>query len=102
MTNLVDDLGGEGWSRPYGGGSFSVARDGTIAYSANDALDPAQVGVYDGGKSRRLTRLNDELLAPRELGKVEEIWSTTAGRRAPRPELADPPARVRPVEERIR
>ncbi len=36
VTNLVDDLGGEGWSRPYGGGSFSVARDGTIAYSAND------------------------------------------------------------------
>ncbi len=77
VTNLVDDLGGEGWSRPYGGGSFSVARDGTIAYSANDALDPAQVGVYDGGKSRRLTRLNAELFAARELGKVEEIWSTT-------------------------
>ena len=77
VTNLVDDLGGEGWSRPYGGGSFSVARDGSIAYSANDVLDPAQVGIHDGGKSRRLTELNAELLAGRELGKVEEIWSTT-------------------------
>ncbi len=77
VTNLVDDLGGEGWSRPYGGGSFSVARDGTIAYSANDNYDLAAVGVYDGGKSSRLTKLNDDLLALRELGQVEEIWSTT-------------------------
>ena len=77
VTSLIDDLGGEGWSRPYGGGSFSVARDGTIAYSANDALDPAQVAVVDGGKPRRLTRLNAELFAARELGRVEEIWSTT-------------------------
>ena len=77
VTNLADDLGGEGWSRPYGGGSFSVSRDGTIAYSANDALEPAQVGLVDGGKPRRLTRLNAELFAGRELGRVEEIWSTT-------------------------
>ena len=77
VTNLVDDLGGEGWSRPYGGGSFSVSRDGTIAYSANAALEPAQVGLVDGGKPRRLTRLNAELFAGRELGRVEEIWSTT-------------------------
>jgi acylaminoacyl-peptidase len=77
VTNVVDDLGGEAWSRPYGGGSFSVARDGTIAYSANDPLDPAQVGLYDGRKSRRLTNLNEGLFAGRELGKIEEFWSTT-------------------------
>lgn len=77
ITNLVDDLGGEGWSRPYGGGSFSVARDGTIAYSANDDHDLAAVAVHDGGKTRRLTTLNEDLLPLRELGQVEEIWSTT-------------------------
>jgi len=77
VSSLVDDLGGEGWSRPYGGGSFSVAKDGTIAYSANDVLDPAEVGLYDGGKSRRLTDLNAGLLGQRELGQVEAIWSTT-------------------------
>jgi dipeptidyl aminopeptidase/acylaminoacyl peptidase len=77
VTNLIDDLGGEGWSRPYGGGSFSVARDGTIAYTANDPLDPAQVGLFDDGKPGRLTQLNDELLGQRELGRIEEIWSTT-------------------------
>ncbi len=83
VTNLIDDLGGEGWSRPYGGGSFSVARDGTIAYSANEALAPADVGLLEQGKTRRLTQLNADLLGQRELGRVEEIWSTSAvdGRR---------------------
>ncbi len=78
VTPLIDDLGGEGWSRPYGGGSFSVARDGSIAYSANDALAPADVGLLDGGKTRRLTALNAELLGARTLGSVEEIWSISA------------------------
>jgi dipeptidyl aminopeptidase/acylaminoacyl peptidase len=78
ITNLVDDLGGEGWSRPYGGGSFSVARDGTIAYSANQALAPAEVGLFDGGKSRRLTKLNADVLDGREFGAVEEIWTTSS------------------------
>jgi acylaminoacyl-peptidase len=77
VTTLVDDLGGEAWSRPYGGGSFSVARDGSIAYSANDPYDPAAVGIHDGGRTRRLTALNDDLLALRDLGRVEEIWSAT-------------------------
>lgn len=83
VSNLVDDLGGESWSRPYGGGSFTVAKDGAIAYSANDAYDPAEVGLYDGAKPRRLTALNEELLSRRELGRIEEVWSTTAadGRR---------------------
>jgi acylaminoacyl-peptidase len=83
VTNLIDDLGGEGWSRPYGGGSFSIARDGTIAYTVNDPLAPADVGLLEQGKQRRLTQLNADLLNQRELGRVEEIWSTSAvdGRR---------------------
>jgi dipeptidyl aminopeptidase/acylaminoacyl peptidase len=83
LKELADDLGGEGWSRPYGGGSFSVARDGSIAYSANDPLSPADVGLLDRGKRRHLTSLNADLLDQRALGRVEEIWSTspTDGRR---------------------
>jgi acylaminoacyl-peptidase len=77
LTDLVTDLGGEGWSRPYGGGSFSVARDGTIAYSRNDPLAPADVGLYERGRARRITQLNAELLGERTLGAVEEQWSTS-------------------------
>jgi acylaminoacyl-peptidase len=83
VTNLVEDLGGEAWSRPYGDGSFSVARDGTVAYSANSALAPAEVGLYDGSRTRRLTDLNADLLGERELGQVEEFWTSSSvdGRR---------------------
>lgn len=77
VIELADDLGGEGWSRPYGGGSFSVARDETIAYSANDPLAPADVGWLSRGKRRHLTELNADLLGQRTLGQVEEIWSTS-------------------------
>ncbi len=77
VVELADDLGGEGWSRPYSGGSFSVARDGTIAYSANDPLAPADVGWLSRGKRRHLTELNADLLGQRSLGQVEEIWSTS-------------------------
>lgn len=83
VTGLTDELGGEGWSRPYGGGSFSVARDGAIAFSANDPLAPADVGLLERGKVRRLTALNADVLGHRTLGSIEEIWSRSAadGRR---------------------
>jgi len=91
VTPLIDDLGGEGWSRPYGGGSFSVARDGSIAYSMNDALAPADVGLLDGGKTRRLTQLNAELLGARTLGSVEELWSESPDGRRVQSWLIRPP-----------
>jgi dipeptidyl aminopeptidase/acylaminoacyl peptidase len=83
VTNLVVGLGGVTWSRPYGGGSFSVARDGTIAYTASDPLSPADVGLYEGKATEKLTRLNEELLGTRELGRVQELWTESAvdGRR---------------------
>ncbi|MFZ2508161.1 MAG: S9 family peptidase, partial [Steroidobacteraceae bacterium] len=96
VLELTDDLGGEGWSRPYGGGSFSVARDGTVAYSVNDPHSPADVGLLDRSGRRRLTALNADLLANRRLAPVEEIWSTSPadGRRIQswlmRPPGADP------------
>jgi acylaminoacyl-peptidase len=77
LTQLADDLGGEAWSRPYAGGSFSVARDGSIAYTANDPQAPADVGMVERGRKRRLTQLNADLLPQRDLGRVEELWSTS-------------------------
>ncbi|MDP9198766.1 MAG: S9 family peptidase [Pseudomonadota bacterium] len=91
VTPLIDDLGGEGWSRPYGGGSFSVARDGSIAYSLNDALAPADVGLFDGGKTRRLTQLNAGLFGARTLGSVEELWSESPDGRRVQSWLIRPP-----------
>jgi acylaminoacyl-peptidase len=84
VTDVVDDLGGTALSRPYSGGSFSVTSNGTVAYTLTIPSRPADVAlVAPGGEVRRLTELNQDLLAHKALGDVEEIWwaSSFDGRR---------------------
>jgi acylaminoacyl-peptidase len=70
---VAEHLGGADLGRPYAGGSFSVARDGTVAYMEVEPDHPGDVAVVGPSATRRLTRLNDALLAQRTLGRVEEI-----------------------------
>ncbi len=73
---VAEDLGGTSYGRPYGGGSFSVARDGRFAFNKTRPEYPGDVAVGARGQAstRRLTSLNDDLLAGMRLGEVEEIW----------------------------
>ena len=77
-TERVGDLGGTSIGRPYGGGSYSVAEDGSIAYTIASVDRPADVALARSDAkpdaSLRLTDLNGELLGHRDLGAVEEIW----------------------------
>ncbi|MDF7775477.1 S9 family peptidase [Sphingomonas sp. AOB5] len=60
--------------RPYAGGSFSIAKNGTMAYTGGSTLRPADIFVLPvGGASRRLTRLNEETLGAKTLGQVQEV-----------------------------
>jgi len=64
-------------SSAYSGGSYSVARDGSIAFSTSTPNVPSDVGylgVAPGTTQRSLTTLNASLLASHALGAVEEIW----------------------------
>ena len=88
---VASGLGGEDLGRPYGGVSFSVARGGAVAMDVSDPTHPADVAVlgtggaaqgssdakhrWNGGEggARRLTRLNDNLLPYRTLGRVEPL-----------------------------
>ncbi len=84
VTVVADDVGGVAWSRPYTSGSFSIARDGSLAYTSGSAARPAEVVLRKGrGARRALTDLNAELLGHRELGKVQELWTDSGadGRR---------------------
>lgn len=80
IRTLTDDTGGVDIGRPYTSGGFSVGGDG-IAYSAGRPDRPADVGyVGRNGKAQRLTQLNEDFLANRDLGAVEEItWPATVG-----------------------
>jgi acylaminoacyl-peptidase len=66
--------------RPYAGGSFTVAEDGTLAFTLARPDHPAEVAVQTstGKEARRLTRLNDDLLGHKTLGSVEEITYKSA------------------------
>ncbi|MDG2374936.1 MAG: S9 family peptidase [Woeseiaceae bacterium] len=76
---IVDDVGGTGVSRPYTGGGFSVADDGAYAYSAGTPYRPADVSAGRPGRAgTKLTNLNDDLLAHKTLGEVEELtWASS-------------------------
>jgi dipeptidyl aminopeptidase/acylaminoacyl peptidase len=69
-TGLTD---GAEMDRPYSGGSFSVGRNGLVAYTSGDASSPPDISVVSGGKVKRLTNLNEDLFTARTLAKVEPL-----------------------------
>jgi len=81
IDSIVDDIGSAGVSRPYTSGGFSVADNGAYAYTAGAANRPADVAAgRRGGAPSKLTNLNDDLLAHKTLGNVEEItWTSSIG-----------------------
>lgn len=75
---LARDLGAQ-YGRPYGGGSFSVANDGSFALNQTRPDQPGELAVGTrGGEVRQITALNEDLLAGKTLGEVEEIrWESS-------------------------
>ncbi|MGI9546062.1 MAG: S9 family peptidase [Flavobacteriaceae bacterium] len=76
VKKLADNLGGTSIGRPYAGGSFSVSKDGTLAYTHSRPEYPAELAVVKSRTQRanRITFLNKGLLGYRSLGNVEEVW----------------------------
>ncbi|MCY4357359.1 MAG: S9 family peptidase [Gammaproteobacteria bacterium] len=79
--SMLSDMGGVGISRPYTSGSYSVANDGSYAYTASSTLQPADVAVGRRGEGiSKLTALNEDLLGHKQLGSVEKIsWRSSVG-----------------------
>ncbi len=81
MDDILDDLGSASFGRPYASGAFSVAANGSIAYTRGTATRPAEVGVLGrSGSPRTLTSLNEDFFARRTAGSVEEVtWQSSVG-----------------------
>ncbi|MEM6377088.1 MAG: DPP IV N-terminal domain-containing protein, partial [Bacteroidota bacterium] len=75
-TVIANDAGGINPARPYGGGEYSLASNGWIAYPHTTPYHPAEVALTKMGEKapKLLTSLSEDLLSNRTLGKVEEIW----------------------------
>lgn len=80
---LADHVGTGGSS--YSGGSYTVALNGTLAFTYSTPNVPGDVAVDGPGDtpSRVLTAVNEDLLGHKTLGATEEFWyeSSKDGRR---------------------
>ncbi|MBA3562804.1 MAG: S9 family peptidase [Gammaproteobacteria bacterium] len=74
VQTLAANVGGTSIDRPYSSGSYSVAGD-RLAYTLTDPTHPADVATSTrrNPDPERLTSLNDDLLAHKTLGAVEEV-----------------------------
>lgn len=75
VTDIVNNVGGTTLGRPYASGSFSVSKNGKIAYTLSRSDRPADVAIVEkGSKETILTSVNEDLIDYRNMGEVEEIW----------------------------
>jgi len=82
ITTLAEGMGGTDLGRPYTSGSFSVSRNGRVAFTRNSSSRPADVALVAGGAPRSLTALNDDLLGNKTLGEVRELnWKSSKDQR---------------------
>jgi dipeptidyl aminopeptidase/acylaminoacyl peptidase len=74
MKTLVGNIGTGG--NAYSGGSYTVADNGAFAitYSRPDIPGDVAVGTTANATVKVITGINQDLLAQRRLGQVEEIW----------------------------
>ena len=84
LTPIPADLGGGSLDRPYSGGAFDAA-GGTVAWTRTTTQRPADLMIQRAGRTIQATRLNEDLLGDRTLGKVEylPVNSSIDGRTVP-------------------
>ena len=93
VTSYDHDLSGEALGRPYTSGSYSVAANGSYAFTTGNAARPSDVAVARNGRgAKTLTSLNEDLLARRDLARVERItWRSSHDEREIEGWVAYPP-----------
>jgi dipeptidyl aminopeptidase/acylaminoacyl peptidase len=70
---LAQGLAGDEFDRPYTGGEFSVARNGTVAFMSGTPSRPADVSIAGRRTAKQLTHLNDAFLSGKDLGEVRAL-----------------------------
>ncbi|MBX7494027.1 S9 family peptidase [Qipengyuania sp. 1NDW9] len=73
VETVVEGLSGTTLGRPYTSGTFDVSDRGTLVWTQGAHDRPADLYARTGRNTRKLTALNEDLLAHRELGQIHEI-----------------------------
>lgn len=74
VSVITEKLGGLSLGRPYNAASYTASNNNRFAYTLGGTQHPADLGVADTKRNRRLTALNDDLFSFRNLSAVEELW----------------------------
>ena len=69
----VEGIGGTTVGRPYVSGTYDAGAGGALVFTRGNAHRPADLYSYKSGRMRQLTRLNEDLLAHRDLGEVSSF-----------------------------
>jgi dipeptidyl aminopeptidase/acylaminoacyl peptidase len=74
LQPVAEGLTGGELDRPYAtGGQFTVATNGSVAFTSGDSTHPSDLSIARGGHITRLTRLNDDLFTDKKLGEVRAL-----------------------------
>lgn len=75
LKTLAEHIGSMGTTYT-AGDSFSVAKNGTLAFTYTVSDQPGEIAVRSAtnGETKIITHLNSDLLQQRRLAKAEEIW----------------------------
>lgn len=76
VRKLMDNVG-SGASAYGGGGSFTLAKNGAFAITLCSTRNPGDIAagtLANPATTRTLTAVNEDLLAGKQIGEVEEIW----------------------------
>ena len=92
VETVAGGLGGLSLGRPYNAADYSVASDGSLAFTLGGTDHPADLAVSNRKGASRITRLNDDLFSFREVGAVEEIrWNSSFDQREMQGWVVKPP-----------
>ncbi len=80
VKQLASNMGGTSIGRPYAGGSFSVSKNGLIAFTESTPTHPAALALVQpkAKEVKIIVDLNKDVLDFKTLGKVEEVWYTSS------------------------
>lgn len=70
---VAQNIGGLAFGRPYSGGEFDVADNGTIAFTYSQPERPADIAISKKSKTTVLTQLNHDALDHKDLATVKAL-----------------------------
>ncbi len=74
----AERIGGTTVGRPYVSGSYDAGNGGALVYTKGNAMRPADLFAMRGGREVRLTELNEDLLAHRDLGELRSFTTKSS------------------------